>query len=133
MYWYSRYLCSINGGPSAKICSSVKFFVLVFKASILDSLGGPLAIVGLSANFGVLVFKASLLYYLGGICQVLFTGNQGIYSQFTGVHWVQEVHMPILVYWYSRHLCCITQGDPSAKLCLSAMFCVLVFKASMLY
>ena len=53
------------GDPSAKVSSSAKFGVAVFKASILDSLGGPSAKVGLSANFGVLVFKASLLYYLG--------------------------------------------------------------------
>ena len=62
---------SVLGGPSAKVGSSAKFGVAVFKASILNSLlGGPSAKVGLSANFGVLVFKASLLYYLGGsICQ----------------------------------------------------------------
>ena len=65
------------GSPLAKVVSSAKFGVVVFKASILDSLGGPSAKVGLSANFGVLVFKASLLYYLGGsisqrrfICQI---------------------------------------------------------------
>ena len=75
------------GGPLAKVCSSAKFGVAVFKASILNSLGvsigqsrficqvwctgiqgiyalftgGPLAKVGSSANFGVLVFKASIL------------------------------------------------------------------------
>ena len=41
----------------AKVGSSAKFGVAVFKASILDSLGGPLAKVGSSAKFGVLVFK----------------------------------------------------------------------------
>ena len=92
VYWCSRHLFSINGGsiiqsrficqvwctgiqgiysrlmggPSAKVCSSAKFCVLVFKASILDSLGGPLAKVGSSAKFGVAVFKASILDSLGG-------------------------------------------------------------------
>ena len=90
-------------GPLAKVGSSAKFGIAVFKASILDSLGGPSAKVGSSAKFGVLVFKASLLYYTGGsicqstfICQVLCTGIQGIYSQF--------------------------MGDPSAKEGLSAKF-----------
>ena len=50
------------GGPSAKVCSSAKFGVAVFKESILDSLGGQSAKVGLSAKFCVPVFKASLLY-----------------------------------------------------------------------
>ena len=53
------------GVPSAKVGSSVKFGVLVFKASILDSLGAPLAKVGSSAKFGVAVFKASILNLLG--------------------------------------------------------------------
>ena len=50
------------GGPLAKVVSSAKFGVVVFKVSILDSLGGPSAKVGSSANFGVLVFKASMPY-----------------------------------------------------------------------
>ena len=33
---------------------------------MLDSLGGPLAKEGLSAKFGVVVFKASILNSLGG-------------------------------------------------------------------
>ena len=49
----------------AKVCSSAKLGVAVFKASNLDSLGGPSTKVGLSAKFCVLVFKASLLYYPG--------------------------------------------------------------------
>ena len=71
----------------AKVGSSAKFGVVVFKASILDSLGGPLAKVGSSAKFGVLVFKASMLYSLGGsigqsrfVCQVWCSSIQGIYS-----------------------------------------------------
>ena len=54
-----------GGGSLAKICSSAKLGVAVFKASNLDSLGGPSTKVGLSAKFCVLVFKASLLYYPG--------------------------------------------------------------------
>ena len=50
------------GGPSAKVCSSAKFGVAVFKESILDSLGGQSAKVGSSPKFCVTVFKASLLY-----------------------------------------------------------------------
>ena len=50
---------------SAKVDSSVKFGVVVFKASILNSLGGPLAKVGLSAKCGVAVCKASILDSLG--------------------------------------------------------------------
>ena len=76
--------------------------------------GGPSAKVGLAARFCVLVFKASMLYSFGGsigqsrfICQVLCTGLQGI-----------SVLLP---------------GGPSAKVGLAARFCVLVFKASMLY
>ena len=88
------------GYPLAKVGSSAKFCVLVFKASMLYSLGCPSAKVGSSANFGVLVFKASLLFYLGvgvpsakfgvvvfkvlgvhqSICQVWCRGIQGIYS-----------------------------------------------------
>ena len=48
------------GGLSAKVGSSAKFCVLVFKASVLNY-GGPSAKVGLSAKFGIAVFKASLL------------------------------------------------------------------------
>ena len=102
------------GGPLAKVGSSAKFGVAVFKASILNSLGVPLAKVGLSGKFGVVVFKASILNSPGGsigqsrfVCQVLCSSIQGIYSQFTG-------------------------GGPSAKVGSSAMFGVVVFKASIL-
>ena len=62
MYWYSRHLCSICwGGPLAKLGSSAKFGVLVFKASMINSLaGGPFA---------------KVLF----ICQVVCTGIQGKY------------------------------------------------------
>ena len=52
----------LMGGPSAKVGSSAKFGVAVFKASILDSLGGPSAKVCLSAKFCVPIFKTSMLY-----------------------------------------------------------------------
>ena len=70
--WYSRHLFSIHwGGPLAKVGSSAKFGVVVFKASILNSLvvgvrWGPSAKVCLSAKFCALVFKASMLYQLEG-------------------------------------------------------------------
>ena len=130
-------LNSLGGGPSAKVCSSAKFCVLVFKANItcqswnlLLSFGGyiwhdctirgnfhlflknPLAKVGSSAKFGVAVFKASMLDLLGGsisqsrfVCQVWCSSIQGIYAWFTA-------------------------GCPSAKVCSSAKFCALVFKAN---
>ena len=73
-----------------------------------------MAKVGSSAKFGVLVFKASMLYSLG-------------------VHQPKYVHLPSLVYWYSRHLCSIHWVGSIAKVCSSAKFGVLVFKASILY
>ena len=65
-------------------------------------------------QFCVLVFKASLLCHLG-------------------VHQPKYVHLPSFVNWYSRHLCSGTGGGPSAEVCSSAKFCVLVFKASLLW
>ena len=55
VYQYSRNLCSITGGdPLAKVGLSAKSGVVVFTASILNSLGGPSAKVGSSGKFGVL-------------------------------------------------------------------------------
>ena len=77
------------GGPSAKVGSSAKFGVAVFKASMLDW-GVPSAKVGSSAKLGVAVFKASMLDWGGSIgqsrfvCQVWGTGIQGIYVQLIG-------------------------------------------------
>ena len=51
--------------PSAKVCSPAKCCVLASKASMLY-VGGPLAKVGSSAKFGVEVFKASILDYPKG-------------------------------------------------------------------
>ena len=75
--------------------------------------GGPSAKVGLSAKYCVPVFKASLLY-----------------SQ--GVHLHKQVCLPGIAYQYSRHLFLIDGGGPSAKVGLSAKYCVVVFKASIL-
>ena len=121
VYQYSRHLCSINGGPSAKVGSSAKLGVLVFKASLLyylgvsicqsmlvcqvwcssiqgiysQFMGGPLAKVGLSANFGVLVFKASLLYHPGGsIYQSMFV-CQVLCTNIQGIYaLLMGVHQP---------------------------------------
>ena len=83
LLWYggsigqSRFICQVlctgiqvipallPGDPLAKVGSSAKFCVLVFKASLLWYRWGPLAKVGSSAKFCVLVFKASLLWYWG--------------------------------------------------------------------
>ena len=92
VYWYSSHLSSMTqGGPLVKVCSSTKFCVLVFKASMLylgRSIcqsrficqvlctgiqvispllpGGSSAKVGSSATFCVLVFMSSLPCYPGG-------------------------------------------------------------------
>ena len=128
-------------GPSAKVCSSAKCCVLVFKASmlcylgvhlpkyvhlfkapILNSLGGPSAKVGLSAKLGVVVFKASIVNSLGGpsakCCVLVFKASM---LHLWGVHLPKGVCLPSVVYWYSRHLCSIC-GGPSAKEGLSAKF-----------
>ena len=98
----------------AKEGSSAKFGVAVFKASILNFLGVPLAKVGSSAKFCVVVYKSSLLWYWGGsigqrrfICQVLCSGMQVISA--------------------------LVLGGPLAKVGSSAKFCVVVFKASLLW
>ena len=84
------------GGPLAKVCSSAKFGVVVFKACILISEGGPSAKVCFSAKCCVLIFKPSMLYLWG-------------------VHLPKCVSLPNVVYWYSRHLCSIHVGGPLAK------------------
>ena len=147
----SRFICQVLctgiqgisalvlGGPLANIGSSVKFCVLVFKASLLwYQGGGPSAKVGSSAKFCVLVFKASLLWYQGGplanigssvkFCVLVFN----LCSVTWVVHWPMKVHLPSFVYWYSRHLCSGT-GGALAKEGSSAKFCVLVFKTSLLW
>ena len=53
------------GGPSAKVCLSAKFGVVVPKASILNSLGGCIS----QSRF---------------ICQILCTDIQGISALFVG-------------------------------------------------
>ena len=135
-------MLSYLGGPSPKVCSSAKFGVAVFKASILNSLGGgPLAKEALSAKFGVVVLNASILDSLGVfigqskfICQVWCSSIQGIYSGFTGgplAKVCSSAKFCVLVFKASM-LYSLELG-PSAKVCSSAKFCVLVFKASMLY
>ena len=101
------------GGPSATVCLSAKFCVLVLKASLLCYLGGPLAKVSSSAKFGVAVFKVSILNFGGSIChimyicQVMCTGSQGISSPLPR----GSIGISCLsANWYSRHLSSITQG-----------------------
>ena len=70
----SRFICQVLctgiegiyafliGGLSAKAGSSAKFYVLVFKASMLNYMGVPSAKECSSAKCCVPVFKASVLY-----------------------------------------------------------------------
>ena len=51
----------------AKVGSSVKFYLVVCRSSLLGYWGGPLVRVGSSAKFCVLVLKGSLLWYWGGV------------------------------------------------------------------
>ena len=50
-----------------------------------------------------------------------------------GVHWPKYVCLSSFVYQYSRHLFLIHWVGPLAKVGLSAKFCALVFKASLVY
>ena len=88
----------------------------------------------------MVVFKASMLNSPGGVHlpkyvhlpSILYQYSRHICSIHLGVHLPKYVCLPSIVYWYSRHLCSIW-GGPSAKVCSSAKCCVLAFKASMLY
>ena len=53
----------VLGVPLAKVGSSAKFCVVVYKSSLLWYWGVPLAKVGSSAKFCVVVCKSSLLWY----------------------------------------------------------------------
>ena len=73
------------------------------------------------------------------ICQVLCTGIQGIYAVSGGVHLPKCVHLPSVVYWYSRHLCCVRGVHlpkqvhlPSIVYWYSRQLFSLVFKATSL-
>ena len=68
MYQYSRHLCPITGGPSAKVCLSVKCCVVVFKASML---------------------------YLWGLHQPkkVCLPSTSLASRW-GIHWPKKVHLP---------------------------------------
>ena len=98
----------------AKVRSSVNFWVVVFKACLLWYMGGTLAKVGSSVIFCVVVFKASLLWYCG-------------------VYWLKSVCLSSVVYWYSRHLCSGTGEGAIGKSRVICQFCVVVFKASLLW
>ena len=117
MYWYLRHLCSGTGGWGSIGQSRVIFQVLCSGIQVISALvlGGPLARIGLSVKFGVLVFKASLLWYLGDgvsigqsrvICQLLSSGMQVISALAPGGS-IGHIRfcLPSLVYWYLRYLC----------------------------
>ena len=98
-------------GQSRFICQVLHSGMQVISAL---GLGGPSAKVGSSAKFCVVVCMLSLLWYWGG-------------------HQLKKVHLPSLVWQYSRHPFLITQGGcPSAKVGLSTKFGVAVFQTSML-
>ena len=77
------------GCPAAKVCSSAKFCVLVFKASLLN-----FPQVDPSAKY---VHLSSVVYWCW----------RHLSSISRGVHLPKSVHLPSSVYWYSRHLCSI--------------------------
>ena len=97
-----------------------------------------MAKVGSSAKFGVLVFKTSLLWYLGGssgqsrfICQVWCTGIQGICALLPGGSIGQSRF--ICQVWCTgiQGISALVPGEkPLAKVESSAKFGVVVFKAS---
>ena len=136
MYWYSRHLCLITqGAPSAKVCSSAQFCVLVFKASMVYLLGGLLAKEGLSDKYEhtskLLLnnFQCNCLQeihsHFGGsigqsrfICQVWCSGIQGIYSQFTGRSIGQSRF--ICQFWCTGIYALLMGAGPLAKEGLSA-------------
>ena len=108
-------------GSLAKEASSAKFGVAVFKASILNFLGVPLAKVGSSAKFCVVVFKASLLWYQGGSI-----GQRRFICQVlcSGMQVISA-----LVLGTSHLPSCMSL----AKVGSSAKFCVVVYKSSLLW
>ena len=73
-----------------------------------------MAKVGSSAKFCVVVCKSPLLWYWG-------------------VHWLKWVCLPSVVYWYSRHFCSGTGERAIGKSRVICQFCVVVFKASLLW
>ena len=111
------------GGPSAKVCSSAKFCVLVFKASLLDYLGGPSAKVCLSAKFWCTGIQGIYALFIGG--PLAKEGSSDKYEHTSKLllnnfqcNCLQEIHS------------CL--GGQSAKVGSPAKFGVAVFKASIL-
>ena len=85
----------------AKVGSSAKFCVVVYKSSLLWYWG----VIGqrrFICQVCVAVFKASILNALVGgsigqsrfICQVLCSGIQVISALVLGGHWPKKVHLP---------------------------------------
>ena len=136
---------SICGGPSAKVCSSAKFGVVVFKVSILNSVGGPSAKVGFVCQFlctgiqgiSALFPRGSPLAKVGSSAKLCVPVFKVLSAQFPwGVHLPKYVCLPSVVYWYSRHLCVIEwcwvhstiTGTPDSfcTWTLNRYFCLLV-------
>ena len=90
VYWYSRQISAVRlkislGGPSAKVCLSAKFFVPVFKASMLYSFGGPSPKVCSSAKLSMYWYSRQIspvrvkisYFHLGGVWGC-FKGAAGV-------------------------------------------------------
>ena len=168
VYWYSRHLCSGLGGsigqsrficqvlcismqgisavvlegPSAKVGSSAKICILVFKASLFwYGGGGPLAKAGSSAKFCVLVFKTSQLWYQGVgaigqsrfICQVLCSDMQGISALVLGDSIGQSRFICQVLCTGIHTISALVLRGPLAKVGSSAKFCVVACKSSLLW
>ena len=78
----------------------------VCKSSLLWYWWGPLPKVGSSAMCCVLLFMASL-------------SGTGVW----GVHWLKWAHLPLFVYWYSRHRCSGTGGSISQSRFICHVVC----------
>ena len=74
VYCYARssLLWYLGRWPLAKVGSSAKFCVVVFKSPLLCYMGDPLTKAGSSAKFCVVLCKSSLLWYWGSIGQIRF-------------------------------------------------------------
>ena len=112
-------LFNYPGGPSAKVCSSAKFCVLVFK-------------------LGVPVFKVSLLDYLGGpLAKVGLSANFGVLVfkasllYYLGGSTCQSMFICQVLCTGIQGIYALLMGGPSAKVGLSAKLGVPVFKVSL--
>ena len=140
-------ICALlpKGGPSAKVCSTTKFGVLVFKASLLWYHWGRGSIS--QSRFICQVWYTGIqgicALVPGGsigqsrfICQVLCTGIQGISALVLGGSIGQRRFICQVLFTGIQGISALVPlvgGGPSGNVGSSAKFCVLVFKASLLW